>query len=44
MRSTSPLDAAANKTRLPSAESFFTSSTIAGTEPWNRVVGWESKI
>ena len=35
-RSTSPMLGTANRTRLPSALSFCTSSSMAGTAPWKR--------
>ena len=39
-RSTSPVLETANITRLPSRVSRLTSSVMAATEPWKRVVGW----
>ena len=43
-RSTSPVLGAAISTRFPSPICFFTSSSIAGTAPWNRVAGCETKF
>jgi hypothetical protein len=39
-RSTSPVLGTAKRTRLPSALSFCTSSSMAGTAPWKRGEGW----
>ncbi len=38
-RSTSPMLGTAKRTRLPSALSFWTSASIAGTAPWKRGEG-----